>query len=188
MEQNYKENPANLVERIKGLKNIGKEKILLLGMAGIMLMGASYFESRNEDKETEQVATTPITQNNYQKEMEDRIRNLILSMSGISDVSVMVTLKSGGEKILKEDSDSSCEERIDGTQQEKNNAVKKSTVIFGQGGDESPYVIKELYPEVLGIAVTAKGIANESQKEEMIHMLSALFDIPVHKISIIEMK
>ena len=40
-------------------------------------------------------------------------------------------------------------------------------------------------PQIEGIAITAKGITN-GKKEEIMNMLSALFDVPIHKISVIE--
>ena len=67
-----------------------------------------------------------------------------------------------------------------------NASSKKSTVIFSGNNGEEPYIVKELYPKVEGIAITAKGISDEKKKGQIINMLSALFDVPIHKISVLE--
>ncbi len=175
------------IRKILEIKNIGKEKLLLLGLAGILLIGASYFESRKENTNSVQTITETSAVKDYQGETEKKVEELIQNIQGISEVSVMISYKSGSEKVLQEDSENSSSDRTDGTVSESSNSVKKSTVLFSQNGDEAPYVIKELYPEINGIAVTAKGVSDSGKKEEIINMLAALFDVPVHKISVIEM-
>jgi stage III sporulation protein AG len=166
-------------------KNIGKEKIALLALAGILLVAASYFESGMETgKEQETTAEVTNLEEDYQTQSERKVKRLVESINGISDVKVMITLKSGNEKVLQEDSEVSSSEKKGTDDTENSSSVKKTTVIFNQDGDENPYVIKENYPEIEGIAVTAKGISDN--KEEIIHMLAALFDVPVHKISVLE--
>lgn len=173
------------IKKITEIKNIGKEKLILLGLAGILLIGASYFESIKKKDEVEIETVKTVENNNYQTQTEEKIEKLIRSIEGVSKVSVMISYKSGGEKVLQEDSENSSSNRQDGNVSEQNSSVKKSTVLFQQDGNEEPYVIKELYPEVSGIAVAAKGLSDSTKKEEVINMLAALFDIGVHKISII---
>lgn len=174
------------IKKIAEIKNIGKEKLILLGMAGILLIGASYFESIKEEKKPEEVTTGEYIENNYQEHTEKKVEKLIESIQGITDAEVVISYKSGSEKVLQEDSENSASERKDGNTNESSSSVKKSTVLFQEDGSEAPYVVKELYPEVGGIAVAAKGIAKNGKKEEIVNMLAALFDVPVHKISVIE--
>ncbi len=175
------------LKKIKEIKNIGKEKLILLVVAGILLIGASYFESERNVGKTEEVTTIgKEREENYQSGLESKVTNLIGSIKGVSNVSVMITLKSGNEKVLKEDSENSVSNSKQENNNENSSSQKRSTVIFENENGENPYVVKEIYPEVEGIAVMGKGISNSSKKEEIINMLSALFDIPVHKISVIE--
>lgn len=174
------------IKKMMEIKNIGKEKLVLLALAGIMLIGASYFESVKENKVGEETTTIHEYKEDYQSEMEAKVEKLIGNINGVSNISVLISLKSGGEKILKEDSENSSSDKSEGTNEEKSSSVKKTTVIFQQDGDENPYIIKEVYPEIEGIAITAKGVSDNKLKEEIINMLTALFDVPVHKISILE--
>ena len=171
------------------IKKIGKEKLILLVLAGIMLIGASYFENGRSEgqtkiRETEYIGASP--EDDYGKIMEEKISNMIEGIKGVSKVSVMVTLKSGNEKVVKEDSEDEASQSKKGSDEEKSNSQKKKTVILENDNGESPYVIKEMYPEVEVIAIMASGIGDSSKKEEIIKMLSALFDVPLHKISVVE--
>lgn len=166
--------------------DIGKEKILLLALAGILLAGSSYFENRTDKKENE-IITTQAQENSgisYQLQTERKVKKLLESVKQISDATVVITLKSGSEKIVKEDSENTQSSKKSGTDSENSSSVKKTTVILNREGDDEPYVIRENYPQIEGIAVTAKGIG--TKKEEIINMLSALLGVPVHKISVLE--
>ena len=81
---------------------------MLLVLAGIMLIGASYFENGRSEgqtkiRETEYIGAS--LEDDYGKIMEEKISNMIEGIKGVSKVSVMVTLKSGNEKVVKEDSE-----------------------------------------------------------------------------------
>ena len=90
----------------------------------------------------------------------------------------MITFKSGNEKILQVDKEESQESG-------EKKSYKVSTVIFNGSQEEYPYIIKEIYPQIEGVAVTAKGLKDAEKVNEITNMINALFNIPVHKISII---
>ena len=158
---------------IKNISKIGKEKILLLALAGIMLVGASYFENIKDKKVPDSNVKTKTTSNNYETDMENKVEKLLENINGISKVSVVISFKSGSEKILQEDVEDSSGKEKNENRDNRNNG-------------EEPYIVKELYPKVEGIAITAKGISDEKKKGQIINMLSALFDVPIHKISVLE--
>ena len=70
-----------------------------------------------------------------------------------------------------------------GKESKKNNTV----IVDGENG-EQPYVVKELYPQVEGVAVCIKGNFDSEIKNNIISIIQALFDIESHKISVSEMK
>ena len=120
-------------------------------------------------------------QNNVKQEtdMENKVEKLLENINGISKVSI-------SEKILQEDVEDSSGKEKNENRDNINTSYKKSTVIFSGNNGEEPYIVKELYPKVEGIAITAKGISDEKKKGQIINMLSALFDVPIHKISVLE--
>ena len=62
---------------IKNISKIGKEKILLLALAGIMLVGASYFENIKDKKVPDSNVKTKTTSNNYETDMENKVEKLL---------------------------------------------------------------------------------------------------------------
>ena len=135
------------------------------------------------------VKVTTILEKDLTKEMETlltklhledkkEIINIIESIDGVTNVNVMITFKSGNEKILQVDKEESQESG-------EKKSSKVSTVIFNGSQEEYPYIIKEIYPQIEGVAVTAKGLKDAEKINEITNMINALFNIPVHKISII---
>ena len=64
------------------------------------------------------------------------------------------------------------------------------TVIYIKNGDGStaPYIVKEKMPEIEGVVVIAEGGGNLLTANNIIDAVMALFDVPIHKIKVLEMK
>ena len=156
-----------IIDKLTNLKKIGKEKIILLALAGILLIGSSYFEKVDNKEKTVKHTEKSISKESYENKTKKEIINMI-----------EITFKSGNEKILQVDKEESQESG-------EKKSSKVSTVIFNGSQEEYPYIIKEIYPQIEGVAVTAKGLKDAEKVNEITNMINALFNIPVHKISII---
>lgn len=121
------------------LKNIGKEKILLLGLAGIILLVASYFGNIDKTSGSSYINTSNME---YSEKMEIKLKNILETINGISDVSVVISTS-----------------------------------------DESDYLTKET-KEIKGVVLTARGI--KDNRETIINIISTLFNVPIHKITVVE--
>ncbi len=121
-------------------KKISKEKILLLGLAGILLLGTSYFGSIKDNKQTGFIDTSNME---YGDKMENKLKSILETINGVSEVSVFITCK-----------------------------------------EEDGYLTKTESTNIEGVALTAKGIGEN--KETIINIISTLFNVPVHKISVVE--
>ena len=86
--------PINL-KKISSIKNIGKEKLILLAFAGILLIGSSYFESVGHDEEVETTLENNEPGITYENTLKDEIKKIIQRIDVISYVQVMITFKSG---------------------------------------------------------------------------------------------
>ena len=51
----------------------------------------------------------------------------------------------------------------------------------------SPYVVKQLEPEIEGVLVAAQGAGDETIVNEITYAVQVLFDVPVHKIKVVKM-
>ena len=68
------------------------------------------------------------------------------------------------------------------TEQQEKSVSKQAS------GEELPYVIKELEPEVEGVVVIAEGSKSGTVDLDIVEAVQALFDLPAHKIKVLKMK
>ena len=113
-------------------------------------------------------------------------------MEGVGEVTVMITLKSDGQKIIEKDQSSSSqstdeEDSSGGTRSVEDQSSDK-TSIYEQTADGSstPYVSKELAPEVEGVVVIADGGDNAVVAQNITEAVQALFGVEAHKIKIMK--
>lgn len=129
----------------------------------------------------------------YEKELEDRIAQLLKSVEGVGKVDVMVVLSSSSEKVFRTDrsentsttkeKDASGGERdIASSQSEENTILSQQ---FGSNGT-SPLVQKELYPEISGIVISAQGGDSPKVQAEISQAMEALFGLEAHKIKVLK--
>ena len=104
----------------------------------------------------------------------------------------MITLKSGSQKIIEKDQSSTTQttEEADsagGTRSVEDSSSDK-TSIYEQNSDGSstPYVSKELTPEIEGVVVIADGGDNAVVVESITEAVQALFGVEAHKIKIMK--
>ena len=127
----------------------------------------------------------------YEKELEQRVKEILKNVDGVGEVDVMITLKSSKEKILHVDKDksrSSAEEKdsAGGTRKTMTEDVKESSLMSGGTGNNEPVIEKELQPEIAGIVISAQGGGSAAIKAEISEAMEALFGLPAHKIKVLK--
>lgn len=126
----------------------------------------------------------------YEKELEERIREILKNVDGVGEVDVMVVLKSSEEKVLRVDKNTSLsvtEENGGGSASSRvirQQDESESTVLNGQ--NQGPIVEKELKPELSGIIISADGGGSAMVKAEISGAMEALFGLPPHKIKVLK--
>lgn len=191
--------------RIDSIKNLKKDQLLILLLLGILLMVIAV-PTKNADKSGIESSDNIVSQSEaggsasnygttnltaYTKDLEQRLARILSQIDGAGNVEVMITLKSSSEKVLDKDVESDQESTTErdsqgGSRQTSRSNKKESTVYNGSNTDESPYVSKELSPEVGGVVVLADGGGNAVVKENISGAVQALFDIEPHKIRIMK--
>lgn len=129
----------------------------------------------------------------YEKELEDRIAQLLKSVEGVGKVDVMVVLSSSGEKVFRTDrsENTSTTKEKDASGGERDIASSQSeenTILSQQSGSNgtSPLVQKELYPEISGIVISAQGGDSPKVQAEISQAMEALFGLEAHKIKVLK--
>lgn len=117
----------------------------------------------------------------YCHNIENNLKKIITRVNGVEDVTVMITLKSSKEEVVLKDTPYDKEDTTD----EKLYSENEETVIMeDEEGNTYPYVVKEINPEVEGVVVGLK-TSKENVGKDVMEIVQVLFDIPVHKIKIV---
>ena len=138
------------------------------GSGGIDMTAAAYTESDATGK--------------YISELEERLETMLEKMGGISDVSVMITVKDGGEMVPLRDTGTNSSESSESV----SNSITEETVMASDGSSSRPYVTRYIEPEIEGVVVCCKGADKGELSLKITNAVQALFDVPVHKIVVLE--
>lgn len=185
--------------KIKELKHLKKDQLLILLLAGILLLVISLPTEKKGEKQGISQASSPSQgeqnlwdEEAYREALEVHLEELFSRMEGAGEVEVMITLASSSEKIVEKDtngeSETITEEDSAGGNRRTTNIVNDETTVYGGKTDqEQPYVSKELTPQVEGVVVLADGGDDALVKKNITEAAQALFGIDTHKIRIIKM-
>ena len=156
------------------LKENGKLRLYLLlgcGLLGILLILFGSSSKTTEKTPTETPYSTSTDELViYQDYLEARIKKLCESVSGVRNVTVVVTLSGSFESVY-------ATEWPDGNEE---------YVILGSGSSASPIYLSRSAPEIAGIGIVCSGGSNDNVRRELISLLSATFHISSNRIYITE--
>lgn len=178
-----------------------KNQLLLILLSGILLLVIVFPvpEQRESSSAAQQAGdaetslSSEIRDNgDYERYLEEKTSRILEDVEGVGEVTVMITLKSDGQKIIEKDQSSSSqsadeEDSSGGTRSVEDQSSDK-TSIYEQTADGSstPYVSKELAPEVEGVVVIADGGDNAVVAQNITEAVQALFGVEAHKIKIMK--
>lgn len=129
----------------------------------------------------------------YEAQLEARVKEILKNVDGVGKVDVMIVLKSSEEKVYRVDkntstSDSNEKDSQGGLRTSQSSQLQESTVMAGGGSSQgsTPFLEKELRPELSGIVVSAEGGGSPTVKAEISAAMEALFGLPPHKIKVLK--
>lgn len=189
--------------RVLSIKEIGLPKIITLIAVGIFLLVLSVpglFDTDSGRKENKSFVSQSVditkdsdTNETYVEMQERKLENLLKKVEGIGEVEVMLTLKASKEQVALKDSSNSQNSNSEtdsqgGSRVSSDTSKSEETVMAQSGqGESSPYVVKELEPEVEGVLVIARGGDDAKVISEINSAVQVLFDVPAHKIKVMKM-
>jgi len=179
-----------VTELIRKMKKT--DKMLLMLAAGVVLVLLAW-PSGGGTAETPVPESMPdFSGRSYEEELERRLKDILSKVEGAGTVEVMVTLKASEEKVVQSNN-SSTEKTVDetdsngGTRKQNESSYTSDTLtVGGSSGSGTPYVVKELMPEVEGILILADGADKAVIKSEIIGAIQALFPLEAHKIRVLK--
>lgn len=183
----------------EGGENKRRDLWMLLALFGILILvivwpvGSKSKEADNQVSES--VAGTEKRTYNYAEQytasMELRLKEILENVDGAGAVQVMITVKNNGEQVLEKDKSYSESKTIQSGDGGKNtttaNTSRSESTVYDRTDSGSPYVVKQLEPEIEGVLVAAQGAGDETVVNEITYAVQVLFDVPVHKIKVVKM-
>lgn len=188
---------------IEKVQHLGKDRFVLLFLAGLMLviiaMPAGQKEKKEEtgqladvkqQEEVKQPAETDTEK--YRERLCMEMEEFLQHIDGVGQAKVYITMHSSEEIIVERNSPYSkrTEEEIS---QERTRTIGETendsqvVLIEQEDGSQAPIVVKEIVPAVKGVVVAAQGGGNEVVKKEITSLLMALFGIEEHKIRVVKL-
>ena len=147
------------------------------------------FQLEKEETETE---GGEATEQQYERLLEKRVEDTLECVEGVGKVKVMLTLKSSEEKVVEKDSQREeneiTEEDSKGGSRVSEDRSLSHTSIYEQKADgtQTPYVSKEMAPEIEGMVIAADGGDDPVVVKNLTEAVQALFGVEAHKIKIMK--
>ena len=177
-------------------KKIGLNKLLLILLTGVALLviAMPVEDKGKEDKDNGKEEILTVTEETYEELLEKRLTEMLSCVEGVGKTKVMITMKATGEKIVLKETpytrNETSEIDSEGGSRDVRELSQSDSAVYIEGSDGSrtPYVVQETNPQIEGVIVIAEGGDDILTVKEIIEAVSALFDVPSHKIKVMKMK
>ena len=171
---------AELMQWKKRLEHLFRQYkyVLLVILAGVvLLLLPPLWEKESAGEEEETQAPQEVNTEDSAAALERRLEEALSQIKGVGEADVILTLKSGPQKILAQDSETSISER--GTE------ASVSSVLISRGsGEEDAIVVQQLSPQYQGALVICSGGDDPEVRLRLVEAVSALTGLGADKISV----
>lgn len=153
--------------------------ILLVCTLGIVLMLIPT-ASKTQEKTVNSEENTDA----YLNALEKSAEKLFSRIQGVGKVDVIITVKSGYEKIYAADTD----KRISTSGENYSIEQDSKILTVNSNGTQNPLIVKIAYPEYLGAVIVCEGGDNSKVKLELTQAMKSLTGISADNIVVAKMK
>ena len=187
-----------------------KDNLIVLILVGALLVIIALpakddraLESEDAQTETQDSAVThtedggvtdeAYSDDEYARQLEQRLKDILSQMEGVGQVRVMITLKSSQELVVEKERpylrSSATESDSQGGNRVTSQTEMEDNTVYRTGGNTSePYVVKTLPPQVEGVVVVAQGAGTGTIDRTIVEMVQALFNVEAHKVKVVKME
>ncbi len=159
--------------------------ILIIGIIALAL-GSSVLGTGQSGKKAQKTNAQVMLPTD---QTEKKLTQILSKIKGAGNVSVMISYESTGEKVFAADTNTqtSQSEDKDGEAKTKSDTDTKQDIktITPAG---APVVSKEIYPKVCGVIVVVDGGNDAVTRQNIIRAVTALLNVPEHKIGVFASK
>jgi len=123
-------------------------------------------------------------------EIEENLKAILEEISGVSEVSVMLTYSSYGKMIpvydVKEDVNVEENGVDENSKTSKQTVTEKKVAYEEQDSNKEVVVESREAPVVEGAIIVAKGVSNSEISEKIKEAVSVVTDVPLYKVQVFE--
>lgn len=197
-------------EKIKNQmsKWLRKDNLVILLLVGVLLVvialpteesnrqqmgegGQENTASLSESGSSQTAVNSISSTEEYTAYLEKRLAETLSRISGVGTVQVMITLEATEELVVEKDqqtqSNNTTEEDSQGGSRYVYQMNRSESTVYQNSGNNEPYVIKTLLPEVSGVVVVAQGAGSGNISKEITDVVQALFGLEAHKVKVVKM-
>lgn len=169
--------------------------VLLLGVLGIALIFLSgFFQDRAAESKAASVsAQTGVTDaDQYVKQLEENLADIVNGISGGTDAKVMITLEKGTQYVYATEQKKSQQKTQDQntgatTRNQENNSLETNYIIVKDAdGSQKALAITEVQPVVKGVIVVCKGGDLPSVQQNIIDAVTTALNISSARVCVIK--
>jgi stage III sporulation protein AG len=150
----------------------------------------------NEESEAVFKDTKEVTNKNirsYEDRYANQLKDLLEQIQGVESASVYVELETTETKEYASDDNTQRQttsetDKSGGKRTIEDQKTEEKIVIIQNDGKEEPIVITTQKPKIRGIAVVAQGAENLQTKAMIIDVITKVFDIGSHNVSVVPKK
>lgn len=185
----------------KKILGFGIKEWGMLLVAGICCLVIVFPAGHGTKEETQENIQKPVAQKesdageclDYAGQLEQRLAELLSCVEDVGKVKVMITVSGSVEKQILKDGTEETEQNTEqdsagGSRTSISERSEGTTVFYAAGGENSPYVLSENYPEITGVVVLAEGSGKGTVDYDILNAVQVLFDVPAHKIKVMKLK
>lgn len=168
MKNKFTEKLAGFWDKLKSNKKI---QIMIL-IALVLVILICYFAFSNSAK-TKEKTTEETNTSSYVSLLETKLKNALVSIDGVDDVNVMITLENGFEYVYATEEE---------TKQTASGTLKTTSLVLVSG---QPVVVKEIYPKIKGVVVVTPAAKNINTRLNILSLIQTVLEITNDKITIL---
>ncbi|MBE6063621.1 MAG: stage III sporulation protein AG [Clostridium butyricum] len=195
------------------LKDKKFRNILVICLIAVFLLiavnifqGSSSFGNKltsviNRNNNTESTASASSTKEiadaktitEYEEQQKADLINILKKMNGVGDVDVMIHFENGEKKVPAYDNTTqkSTTEETDnqgGKRVNDQNTDNSKVVMTTKNGENQPFILTTIKPNIVGIVVVAEGAQDSKIKYEIEQAVSKLYNLSLDKVNVYSMK
>ena len=160
----------NIIEKIKNNRKIQIALIIVLVLFLVIFL---IFPTKTETNSNSKQLTAI---EDYVNSLETRLEYTLSKVSGVGKVSCMITVESGMETVLAM--------KTTTTQNSSGTEIVETPILV----NGKTVVLKELYPQIIGVLIVAEGANQISVMTKIQQATQSLLGIGPNKIEILSMK